>query len=295
MKPWTTILAPVTMQRTVGSAIQYPIEVANALSARLVLLHVIPPAASPRDSETTLTWSRSTLAEDAADFGLEKVVLCGDTVPTIDEYAQQIDADLILMPTTRSVWSPVRRSVTSRLLSSTPRPVHHWTPANDAAPFRCRQLLCVLELDGGDGPLISVANEVAARTGANVEALHIIPNATESRLFYSVDVPRRPRSTSAATTRLGELHGQFASPHTTSIVIGERQRWIALTARRKPADLILVRRKIASAWPIVGFEPAAISKQAGCPVISVPPCEVQPETARRRLWRSERESVVCDV
>jgi len=47
MKPWTTILAPVTMQRSAGSAIQYPIEVANALSARLVLLHVIPPAAPP--------------------------------------------------------------------------------------------------------------------------------------------------------------------------------------------------------------------------------------------------------
>jgi nucleotide-binding universal stress UspA family protein len=131
MKPWTTILAPVTMQRIHGSAIQYPIEVANALNARLVLLHVIPPAAFPRDTETMLTWSHSTLAEDTADFGLEKVVLCGDPAPTISEYAQQIDADLILMPTTRSVWSPVRRSVSSRLLSSTARPVHHWTPANE--------------------------------------------------------------------------------------------------------------------------------------------------------------------
>ena len=70
-----------------------------------MLLHVIPPAAPPRDTETMLTWSRSTLAEDTADFGLEKVVLCGDPVPTISEYAQQIDAGLILMPTTRSVWS----------------------------------------------------------------------------------------------------------------------------------------------------------------------------------------------
>jgi hypothetical protein len=64
---------------------------------------------------------------------------------------------------------------------------------------------------------------------------------------------------------------------------------------REVGHLILVRRKFASAWPAVGWEPAAILKQAGCPVISVPPCEVQPQTARRRLWRSERESVVCDV
>jgi nucleotide-binding universal stress UspA family protein len=285
------------MQRTSSRAIEYAIDVANGMSAQLVLLHVIPPSASIRDTGRTPTWPPIALVENAADFGLRRVALCGEPASTISQYAEEIDARLILMPAARSVWSPVRRSVASRLLASTGRPVQLWNPSalSEAAPFRCRQLLCVLELDGSDGPLIGATNEVVARTGANVEVLHVVPNASESLLVYFEGQPDRPLSSSEAAMRLRDVRHRLPSAFTSSILLGERHKSIALTARRKAADLILVRRKVASAWPAVGWESAAILKQAGCPVMSVPLGVPGPEPAFRRLWRAERESILCDV
>jgi nucleotide-binding universal stress UspA family protein len=295
-KPWT-ILAPVTMQQTSRRAIEHAIEVANGMSAQLILLHVIPSGTSLSDGDRAMPWPEAALAEDVAGFGLRRMVLCGEPAPTISQYAEEVDADLILMPAARSAWLPTRRSVTSRLLASTPRPVQLWNPSivADAPPFRCRQLLCVLELDGKDAPLIEATNEIAARTGANVEVLHIVPNATESLLFYSADEPEKPLSSSVAAARLRELLHQLPPALTSSILMGERQRSIALSARRKSADLILVRRKAAAAWPGTGWESTGILKQAGCPIISVPPLAPGQEPESRRLWRSERESVVCGV
>ena len=222
---------------------------------------------------------------------------CGPPAPTINQYAEEIQADLILMPVAASVWSPVQRSVTSLLLASTRRAVQLWNPLEtaDAAPFRCRQLLCVLELDGNDGALIEATNEVAARTGARVEVLHIVPNAAESLLFDSVDQPHRPLSSSLAAVRLRELRDHLLPVVSTSIMVGEPHKSIVMSARRKAADLILVRRKVASSWPVAGWEQAAIVRNAGCPVISVPGRAPRPETVNRPLGEAEVRAAFAEA
>lgn len=295
-KPWT-ILAPVTLQGTSTKAIEHAVNVSNDMRAQLVLLHVISPAASVGPARTRF-WPEAAMAEDAVDFGLRRVVRRGLPAPTIHRYAEEIQADLILMPVGASVWSPVRRSVTSMVLASTQRPVQLWNPsaAADAAPFRCRQLLCVVELDGDDGAVIEATNEMAARTDAKVEVLHIVPNATESLLFHSLDQPHRPLSSSLAAIRLRQLRAQLRPVVSTSIAVGEPHKSIVQTARRKAADVALVRRKAASSWSTAGWEHGAIVRNAGCPVISVAAPASGAERIHRPLWRSEKESVYanCD-
>jgi nucleotide-binding universal stress UspA family protein len=271
-KPWT-ILAPVAMRQTSGSAIEHAIQVANGMNSRLFLLHVVSPRNSLRDDAELQSWPQAALADEAVRCGLRRVVLRGEPAATIGHYAEFVGADLILTePAARSVWSRVRaRSIASRLLTLTPRPVQLWNTraAHDAAPFRCRQLLCVLELDGRDEPLIEAAKELSARTGANLEVMHVVPPISEALLLTSVGEPDRPLSSAVAAKRLRNLRDLLPSVMTTSILVGERQKSIAQAARRKSADLVLVGRREASGWPGASWELNAISSQAGCPVFSV--------------------------
>lgn len=225
--------------RDSGETLRHVREVAQAMSGELTTISVLEG-----------TREESIRSEPASD-----VVLHGNAAERICDYASFMDADLVVM-TLRSAWFR-RRTVASEILRRSPCPVMLVpVPAGEAARYRFRRVLCVVQLDGTDGRVLEYAAGVARASGGEVTLLHVVPEATERLLYAAVEPSDRPLSMQLASDRLSRLTVS-GRKHSSEIRTGSEPRAIAKVARELHADLIVAR------------DLADVPRRLYCPVLAV--------------------------
>jgi nucleotide-binding universal stress UspA family protein len=291
------ILAPVDLNEHTGSAVEHAIDVANATAAELVLLHVLdrgfyrgaPKAGWPPEAMGTVDGSTN----------IRRIVLPGDPAATISRYADLINANMVLMTSGSRGWTRLwKGSLTTEVLDSTCRPVQITSlkHIDGEYRFRCRNILCVLALDGTDDPIIECATALAARTGAEIGILHVLPETSEALLSWGMAGSDRPLSRAVAIERIGALSDSLPASYIAAIMRGALHKNIAAAAKQMTADVILVGRAKPGAWAPACPDPGAVLTRATCPVLSVPVSNNATDAQPVRLCRRPaRENVLCDI
>lgn len=184
MRPRWKILAPVDLTAESDSFVRYAINAANALQAELILVHVIEKLWYR--SSRRVGWPASALGGHSPETDIHRLLLSGDISETIAQYADFIEADLLLMNRGRRIpW----RSSTDRVIELSQRPVCIAANPSSATTFdlRSSRILSVLRLEGCDAPVTEHAQEIAIRSNSELVLLCTIPTMLQDSLSRAGD------------------------------------------------------------------------------------------------------------
>ena len=271
MQPALKLLAPIDLTRDAHAAVQHAIDVASSMSADLTLLYVVDPLRSRPGRP--IEWPRNAMVEHSGCY-IRRAVLSGPVVEMISQYAEDVDADLVILTSRYGGWTRLwTGSVAADIAASTRGPVSV-TSAKALANgrrFRCHRILCVLTLDGSDDPVVLHAEALANRFGGELLLLHVVPELSEALLAYGIAAADdRPLSESVAAQRIRELAAGISCPHSTSIVSGSAYTSISRIARKYGADLAVVGKPSSRCTDGSGLDLRTLLGRLSCPLLSIP-------------------------
>ncbi|MEO8098541.1 MAG: universal stress protein [Acidobacteriota bacterium] len=263
------ILAPIDLSINSELPVAHAIRVADAMGAELTLLHVVDRNAEQRRGR--VVWPSNAVCGESR--AVHRLAIPGVPSETIVRYATFANADMLLMTSPNSrgwarYWKP---SVTDKVMQSTPKPVYlaNRVSVDKGSNFRCRRILCVLNLDGTDGPVIHHAQALAERFDGALILLGIVPSVDEGLLLEVLDGLDRPLSTHLAAGRIRALGKRVSVPYETSVMTGSPYRCISTAAREYNADIVVALRT-TSKWPqAYPLDIRSLQRRLSCPVISV--------------------------
>ena len=291
MQPIQKILVPVEFSNPCAGAVSYAGLLASRLSARLLVLHVMPPPYAGYSLPEVVVASKlgpiiNDMLTDARsrmdDFLLDapvnapvdRLVVEGYPAPRIVEVAQVEEADLILMPT--HGYGPVRQlllgSVTAKVLHDAACPV--WTGAHFALsqpvqPLKLQHILCAVNLGPHSSAVLDFASGIAAQCGAKLSLIHIVPVDPATEEFY-FSPEWRGQLLDVARRNLAQLVDETGTPAGVHLDMGDVSRSVCDSALTLGADLIVTGR--SNRYSLGGHLPTrtyGIIRDAPCPVLSV--------------------------
>jgi nucleotide-binding universal stress UspA family protein len=284
------ILFPIDFSPQSRAAAPFVKAMAARFHSEVLLLHVIevPPAwyGSPEggaydaliDLSSMLQDRRTALqnffADEPVSFSIRNCVQSGDPAWLITQYAQQKRASLIMMPT--HGYGPFRGlllgSVTAKVLHDADCPV--WTTAHScdaagAAPGPLRQLICAIDDDPKEVPLVRWAGEFAAEQGADLRLVHAVAGFEEAPGTGSND-PLREFLFDVARERIDAVQAEAGTKLPFCIAAGAPAKVVGDFASQYKADLVLLGRgKIQKHFGRLRSNAYAILRDVPCPVISL--------------------------
>ena len=225
-------LAPVRPQESAETVLQLSAR-AEALSGELVTLSVIDSISPGHENGR-----RDALARN--------VILHGDPASRIRRYSSFLRPDFILMPSHPALFG-IRfwhKSVLADILLRTDHAVMVVPDSSEwGGSQRTRSVLCIVQLDGTDDPLIHRAAAIASRLNADTTLMHVVPEINEGTLASGLERFDAPLSLTVATERMARLRVAGRS-HQVEIRTGDMHRNIAAVARDIHADLIVTQRGV---------------------------------------------------
>jgi nucleotide-binding universal stress UspA family protein len=282
------ILFPVDFSPQCSAASPFVKAMASRFHCEVLLLHVVevPPAwfGTPEagaydaliDVSSMLEDRREALRNYFADeepggISVRRCVQSGDPASHIVRYAQQKNVGLIMMPT--HGYGPFRSlllgSVTAKVLHDAECPV--WTTAHAteiaaSAEKPCRQLICAVDDDQRDVPLVRWAAELAQEQAAELRLVHAVTGFEQS----GSNDPLRDFLFNVARERIEKLQTQAGTKLEVSLAAGVPGKVVRDFAMQHAADLVLVGRgKIQKHFGRLRSNAYAILRDSPCPVISV--------------------------
>lgn len=266
------ILLPVARSASSEAAIRYAKQIASATKTELYLLHVAKPSLFrshgydwPAEANTSM---------DAVAPRTSRLVLQGRPADMILAYADQIDADLILMPTHgRSILGQLfLGSTTMEVVRRTERTVWvvktGWLMAEERSA--CRNVVCGIDLNAEGLEVLKRATEVAAFWKSELTIVHAIPGLSEAVLArYGLEGDANLAMLPAAARRTIECliaDADMRSPLRVQVSIGDPADLLSRAARR--ADLVLIGRgRRTDAWSLSAHITDIIGR-VSCPVLT---------------------------
>jgi hypothetical protein len=216
-------------------------------------------------------------------------VLSGPVPATVAACAEDLRADVITV-VSRGGWRrPWKRPFADQIAGATERPVcvTGAKAIGSGASFRSGRILCVLTLNGTDGPVLELADTLARGNGAELVLLNVVPEQSESLLAHGIArVPARPLSRRYAAQRMCEAARVISCPHTTAIVDGSPEASILRAVRECGAGLVVAARPLG--YDTDPFSPnlRALFTRISCPVLCVPTQSRNAERGiRTGLWQ----------
>jgi nucleotide-binding universal stress UspA family protein len=190
------------------------------------------------------------------------------------EYADRVDADLILMPTRgRGLLGQILfGSTTMDVLRITDRPV--WAAKPEAIrserPARCSRILCGVELGAKGESVLSYAAQWAAACAGELLIAHAVPEISEAMLaLYGVDesgeielLPEKARRGLAA------MAAKIGVPCEVEAQVGDAAGILRTLAKHWSADVVIAGRGGGNNARRLGANIGDIIAQAPCPVIA---------------------------
>jgi nucleotide-binding universal stress UspA family protein len=253
------MLLPVDGSRTAKASIHYAAQLAAAEGAELHLLHV----------------------DDGSRFdgfngpGGSHIVLAGAPAAIIAEYADRIEADVILMPSRSrgALGQLLLGSVTRDVLTRTMRPV--WVVnkrrLTSNPDFRSRRVLCGVELGVRGRKVVRYAARIAAGWDAALVIVHVTPEISEAMLaIYGLDetgeIELLPDE---ARQRLAPIAAEIAVPFELDITTGNVADCLRRAAKKHGAGLVVIGRGRQTGSARMGANTMEIISRSVCPVIAV--------------------------
>ena len=215
----------------------------------------------------------SFLADELAGLSVQRCVQAGDPALRITQYASQRKMDLIMMPT--HGYGPFRSlllgSVTAKVLHDSEFPV--WTTAHAAdmagkgdRPWK--RILCAVDDDDRDLPLLRWAGELASEQGTELRLVHAVTGFEESP--NGSEDPLREFLFGVARERIEKMQAQAGTKAAVSIGADGPGRVVRKIAQEWDADLVLVGRgKIQKHFGRLRSNAYSIVRDVPCPAISV--------------------------
>lgn len=256
--------------------------------AELTVMHVVdlPPAVAiaPPEAAAWATLIGADRIRQEGKIALERFIVRefpgaqvkaesseGDPATMIADYARTNPTDLIMLPT--SGRGPFRRlllgSVTAKLLHDTPVPVWTGVHAEEITahpPSEWKRVLCALEDDPRDLPVLKWATEFASEQKLQLRLVHAVrgPEECEGNLSF------REFLFDTARERIAKLQAQAGTGFELCLRLGDPGPVMHQAALGYSADIIVIGRgviqKTFGRLRSVAYE---IIREAPCPVISV--------------------------
>lgn len=289
----SNILAPIDLSRPSEEDVAYALCVAESLGANLHLLYVVndDPVRGVIQG-----WPLNALTNEIGGISVSRAVLQGPIPRTIAEYADSIDADIVVMSSRRyGRWQRLwRRSVTEAVMRLSRRPICITSAkATDSDfRFRNRRILCLVGLDDRETTLMRNAEELSTQTSSDLALLHVVPETSEALLYHAVDGGSRPLSKQRASADLNKVARSLGLPSATSAMVGAPDACVGLVVRDQPVDLVMVSRARGPLQAAYGSELADILSRLRCPLLTVPVDAPASATSRNSSGASQRRPIV---
>ena len=289
MTSFQRILFPVDFAPQSAAAAPFVKAMASRFESEVILLHVVEvppswygtPEAGAYDAlidvssmlEDRRSVLRNYLSDELSGIPIQRCVQSGDPALHITQYARQKNVGLIMMPT--HGYGPFRGlllgSVTAKVLHDAECPV--WTTAhaseiasNAGSPLR--HLVCAIDDDPRDVPLVRWAAEFSTGQGAELCLVHAVTGFEEEP--SDRNDPLREFLFGVARERIDELQAEAGTKLELRIAAGAPAKVVSDLALQHSADLVLVGRgKIQKHFGRLRSNAYAIVRDAPCPVISV--------------------------
>jgi nucleotide-binding universal stress UspA family protein len=215
----------------------------------------------------------SFLAEAFPDLAVRRELIEGDPASVIVSYARENRVDLIMMPTHGHgrMRQFLLGSVTAKVLHDSCIPV--WTEGHatepGSHPAGCYgHILCAVDADTNDIPVIQWAAEFARKEHADLRLIHAVEGA-KSKSAES-DSPVRQELFELAHHGMEKLQKSAATAFEVTLRGGTPENVIQDAVQDLEADLIVIGRGgIRGALGRLRSHAASILRQSPCPVISV--------------------------
>jgi len=283
------ILFPVDYSEQTRATAPFVKALASRLHAELVMLNVLelPPVwygagdggawLPPFDADQMREEARGRLEgyleAEFAGVPVERVLGEGDAARQIVCQAKADGVGLIMMPT--HGYGPYRSlllgSVTAKVLHDTERPV--WTGVHSKeflshAPDRLRRILCAVDRDPKDVPVIRWAAEFGRRLGADVCLIHVIPG--DPAIHEFTDRIYREQMFVAAREAMVKVQAEAGTSFDILMRLGDAAQIIHDEAKAEQTDLVIVGRGVLhKALGRLRSTAYAIIRESPCPVISI--------------------------
>jgi len=266
------VLAPIDLADDPDAAVEHAIHVATAMDAELTLLYVANQLQAAGDNR--LTWPQNALAAGRTPRGIRRRVVPGKPAEMIVRYAELSDADLVLMTSEncggwRRFW---KHSVTAEVMASSHRPlwIIDWKAVDDDYHFKCRTIVCTLNLDGTDEPVLQHAESLALRSRGELILASAVPESGEHLLHEAIGGPNRPLTAQLALERMGAIGAELSVPYKTTVMAGSLNRCAKLAAQEHSADIVVASSAAPDSMYANGVDIRSVLRQLACPVVSVP-------------------------
>jgi nucleotide-binding universal stress UspA family protein len=286
------ILVPLDFsQRSIGAA-HYGMTLARRYGCQVVLLHVILPlqyevgtlefgGAAITDlianrEEFARRQLHAFLTEELEGMPVERVLLEGDPAQQIVQYAHEVQAGLIVMPT--HGYGPFRRfilgSVTAKVLHDADCPV--WTGVHledtGAVPdVPIQRVLCAIDLGPQSRRALEWARSFSRDFKATLMIVHAVPRiesrptgAAADTTDWLVDLSEMARQ------ELSNMQAEVGSDAEVRIEAGDPAHAVHKAAAELNADLVVIGRgSAAGVFGRLRANAYSIIREAPCPVVSV--------------------------
>jgi nucleotide-binding universal stress UspA family protein len=272
------ILLPLDGSHESSTAASCAEVVARRFGSNIVLLRVVEPVAHPFERlgegvfekrsklETAEDELRQLASAAFKDIKPQIKVVEGDPARMIIETAEQVRADLIVMPTrgTGAFRRFLLGSVAAKVLNDVSVPVLTTVHAADSVqaclPEGLKNIVCAVALDSRSASVSRAATLIAGQYGASVTFAHAIEGAGAPNSGVAAEALARLRET------VGDTGG---GPLLTRIEAGRPDQFVPRVAREIGADLVVIGRSSPGPLGRLRAQSYGIIRDAPCPVLSV--------------------------
>ena len=281
------ILFPVDFSARCEAAVPSVLAMAKRFDAELTVLHVVdlpPVGIAPPEAAAWATLIGSDRLRQQGEIALGRFIdrhlpeillkhetSEGDPAAMIVDYARENGADLIMLPT--SGLGTFRRlllgSVTAKVLHDTSVPVWTGVHAEEIAahlPGQWKRVLCAIEDDPRDLPVLTWAAEFAAEQNLELRLVHAVRGPEDCEANPSF----REFLFNVAQEHIDKLQAQAGTKFEVCLQLGDAGRVVHRAALGYSADIVVIGRGvIQKTFGRLRSGAYEIIREAPCPVISV--------------------------
>jgi nucleotide-binding universal stress UspA family protein len=260
------IVAPIDFSEASRPGLDRALALGEDFGATVHVLHVVPepevasypPFGLAADGERIQQAVRAAhqqafdrLLESLPAGGCPRVTQLRSGVgiaPAIVEYAEEVDADLLVMGTHghRGFRRFLLGSVAEEVVRRAPCPVLTHPPAHPAVPARARSILAAIDLSEQSREVLRTASELSQRWEAELRVLHVVaplalPGYHEA--FFGTAAALDPAALEKRSREALEgfvADSGLAGRARIEVAHGVAQHEIAATAARLGCDLVVV-------------------------------------------------------
>jgi nucleotide-binding universal stress UspA family protein len=279
----TKILAGIDFEKDTEKVLAYASYFAENYNASLDILHVLDYLVTPpaylmpyiEEEKKNVVQKFAALKKELADSGIraEAEVIAGRLRESFDMTIKNQSADMLVLGFMSHVF---RRSSSERLIKGLRIPMlvvrGDKSESAKVGSLKVRKILCPTDFSEISGKALNAAKELAVKLSAQLEIVHVFPNAMFDQIIElkDRDILLKELYNESKASLEKFLYAAGLSVHGT-MEEGEPDRRIVSFAKEKDIDLIVMGARGLGRIEgmLIGSITDAVLKSAPCPVLVI--------------------------